>query len=163
MGEILGKIYCVAEDLFGQNLAEYLWGYNCQTEVYDRHNLFNTFGIIAIVISLVLVVAYYYLPLFLFNHPRSNRWWNWSIILLVSSTINFFIASIWTQNDFLDGKIGDCLMYTRDEVGEIIAHLINRSDCWMFGLSNFIFSILPFIFWTLLFKWGSTNCKNSPR
>lgn len=162
MEEILGKIYCLVEDLFGQYLAEYLWGYNCQTGGYDGQNLFNTFGIIAIFISLLFVLAYYYLPLFLFDHPRSNRWWNWLIILLVSSTVNFFIASIWIKNDFLDGKIGDCLMYTRDEAGEIVAQLIDKSDCWMFGLSNFFFSILPFLIWTLIFKWWSTNCKHSP-
>lgn len=162
MDEILGKIYCLFEGVFGQYLAEYLWGYNCQTGVYDGRILFNTIGIITISISLLFVLAYYYLPLLLFDHPRSNRWWNWVIILFVSSTINFFIASIWIKNDFLDGNIGDCLMYTRDEGGEIISQLIYKSDCWMFGLTNFIISIMVFVLGSLIFKWWSTNCKHSP-
>lgn len=162
MEEVLGKIYCLFEGFFGQYLAEYLWGYNCQTGVYDGKILFNIIGIITIFISMVFVFAYYYLPLFLFNHPRSNRWWNWLIILLVSSTINFFIAAIWIRNDFLDGNIGDCLMYTRDEAGEIVAQLIYKNDCWMFGLTNFIFSAIVFFIGSIAFKWWSTNCKYSP-
>ena len=160
--ELLGDIYCWFESLFGQFLAEYLWGYNCQTEIYDGKNLFNSIGIIAIVISLVFVLAYYYLPLFLFNHPRSNRWWNWLIILLIAGGINFFIAYGWTINDLLNGDIGDCLMYTRDSDGNIISQLIYKKDCWLFGLSNFFVSSMFFIVWSLIFKWRSRNCKHSP-
>ena len=170
MDEILGKIYCLFEGVFGQYLAEYLWGYNCQTEVYDGQNLFNIIGLITIGVAFLFALAYYYLPLYFFNHPRSNRWWNWLIILFVSGIVNFFIASIWIKNDFLDGRIGDCLMYTRDEAGEIVAQLIYKSDSWMFGLANFIFSATVFFFCSLvvllLGSWisnlGSTNCRYTP-
>lgn len=163
MSEFLGKIYCfLFEGLFGQNLAEYLWGYNCETEVYDGLNLFNTIGGNTIIISLLLVLAYYYLPLYFFNHPRSNRWWNWLFILFISGIGNLIIASIWINNHFLDGRIGDCLLYTRDEAGEIVAQLIYKSDFWMFGLANFIFSVGVFVLGSIVFKWWSTNCKYSP-
>ena len=162
MDEILGKIYCLFEGVFGQYLAEYLWGYNCQTGVYDGRILFNIIGVITIAVAVIFAFAYYRLPLYLFNQPRSNRWRNWVIILFVSGIINFFIASIWIKNDFLDGNIGDCLMYTRDEAGEIVAQLIYKSDCWMFGLTNFIFSAVVFFIGSMAFKWWSTNCKHSP-
>ena len=170
MSEMLGKFYCLAEGLFGQYLAEYLWGYNCQTEVYDGQNLFNLIGVVTISITLIFALAYYYLPLYLFNHPRSNRWWNWLIILFVSSTINFFIASLLIKNHFLDGKIGDCLMYTSDEAEEIVAQLINKSDIWMFGLTNFFFSAGVFfivsigvlIIGSRISKCGSANCRYTP-
>lgn len=162
MNELLGNIYCLLENWFGQDLAEYLWGYNCKTEVYDGLNLFNSIGVNTILISLLFVIAYYYIPIYFFNHPRTNRWWNWLIILVVSGLVNFFYASITIKNHFLDGRIGDCLMYTRDEAGEIVSQLIYKSDCWMFGLVNFIISILVFIIGTLLFKHWSTNCKYSP-
>lgn len=160
--ELLGNIYCWFESIFGQYLAEYLWGYNCQTGIYDSKNLFNSIGIITIGISFLLVLAYYYLPIFLFNHPRTNRWWNWLIILLIAGFINFFIAYGWTINDFLNGTIGDCLMYIRDSQGNIITQLIYKTDCWLFGLSNFFVTILFFIIWTLMLKWWSRNCKYSP-
>lgn len=162
MEEFLGNIYCWFESLFGKNLGEYLWGYNCETQVYDGNNLFNAIGVIAILLSLIFVWAYYYLPLPLFNHPRSNRWWNWLIILLIASGINFIIGYGWTIKDFLNGNIGDCLMYTKDAEGNIISQLINKRDCWLFGLSNFFVSAMFFIGWTLLLKWGSRNCKHSP-
>jgi len=160
--ELLGNIYCWFESLFGQNLAEYLWGYNCDTGEYNSINLFNSIGLITIFITFILVLAYYYLPLLLFNHPRSNRWWNWLIILLIAGAINFFIGYGWTINDFLDGNIGDCLMYTRDPDGNIISQLINKKDCWLFGLSNFIVSAMFFVLWSSILKWGSRNCKHSP-
>ena len=162
MDKILGKIYCWFESIFGQNFAEYLWGYDCETLVYSGKNLFNTIGLIAIGISLVFVIAYYYLPLWGFNHPRTNRWWNWIIILLIAGIINLFIGYGWTINDFLNGSIGDCLMYTRDPDGNIISQLIFQKDCWLFGLSNFFVTALFFAFWTLILKWKSRNCKNPP-
>jgi hypothetical protein len=161
MDEILGKIYCWFESIFGQNFGEYLWGYNCETQYYSGQNVFNSIGLITICISLVFLIAYYYLPLWGFNHPRTNRWWNWLIILLLTGVINLFIGYSWTINDFLNGNIGDCLMYTRDSDGNIISQLIFQKDCWLFGLSNFFVSAIFFIAFTYMFKWWSPNCKHS--
>lgn len=160
--ELLGNIYSWFESFFGQNLAEYLWGYNCETQDYSGNNLFNSIGLITLGVSFLLVLAYYYLPIPMFNHPRFNKWWNWLIILLIAGSINFFIAYGWTVNDFLNGDIGDCLMYTRDEQGNVITQLIYEIDCVLFGLSNFFVSTMFFIGWSILLKWGSRNCKHSP-
>jgi len=162
MEELLGNIYCWFESLFGQNLAEYLWGYNCETQGYSNVNLFNSIGLLTIVVVLIFVLAYYYLPLYLFNHPRSNRWWNWLIILGLAGFVNFLIASIWTVNDFLNGNIGDCLIYTRDEGGNIVVQHIYETNCFLFGLSNIFISTLFFILFSILFERWSRNCKYSP-
>lgn len=161
--KLFAKIYNWFESLFGQDLGEYLWGYNCDTQIYSGNNLFTTIGLITLGISFLFVLAYYYLPLPLFNHPRFNRWWNWLIVLLIAGSINFFIAFEWTINDFLNGNISDCIMYTRDLDGNVISQLINEIDCWLFGLSNFFVSAGFFIGWTLVLKWRSPNCKHSPR
>ena len=158
MNDILGTVYCWFESLFGKNIGEYLWGYDCNTQTYDGKNLFNTIGLITIGVSLLWVLIYYYA----INHTRFSQWWHWMIILLVSGIINFFIAYGWTINDFLNGAIGDCLMYTRDEEGHITSQLIYKNDCWLFGLSNFFVSILFFIVFSFMFKWWSRNCKHSP-
>jgi hypothetical protein len=158
MDEILGTIYCWFESLFGKYLADHLWGYDCNTESFSAKIIFNQIGLITILISLALVLTYYYA----INHPRFHRWWHWSLILLLSGIINFFIAYGWTNFDFSNGIIGDCLMYMRDEEGDIISYLIVGSDCWMFGIVNFIVSAMFFILFSFIFKWGSRNCKYSP-
>jgi len=157
MKNLFGDIYCWFEPLFGQNLAEHLWGYNCETLAYER-NAFNTIGLITLAISFLIVMIYYYG----INHPRFNRWWSWLIILGITGTINLFIGYYWTATDFHYGYIGDCLMYVRDADGVIISHLIHESDCWKFGVANFIVSIGFFTILSFIFKWWSTNCKRSP-
>jgi len=158
MNDVLGTIYCWFESLFGQYLAEYLWGYNCNTETYDGKNLFNSIGLITIAVSLAFVLIYYYV----INHTRFAQWWHWTIVLLLTSVLNLFIAYGWTVSDFQNGAIGDCLMYKRDGEGNILSQLIYADDCWMFGLSNFFVSIMFFIVFSFMFKWWSRNCKHSP-
>jgi hypothetical protein len=158
MDELLGNIYCWLESLFGQNLGEYLWGYDCNTQTYGGKNLFNTIGLITLAVSFLSVLAYYYF----INHTRFAQWWHWLIVLIVSGVINFFIAYGIVINDFLNGSIGDCLMYIRDEEGNVVSQLIYESDSWAFGLSNFFVSTLFFIVFSFMFKWWSSNCKHSP-
>jgi hypothetical protein len=152
------------ESLFGQNLADHLWGYNCETQSYRNSNAFNGIGLITLAISLVIVIIYYYV----INHPRFNRWWSWLIMLGVSGISCLFIGYQWTATDFINGYIGDCLMYIRDEDGNIVSSLIHEADCWMFGVANLIISVVFFIAFTFVVKIAgrfiplSRNCKYSP-
>lgn len=158
MDEILGNIYCWFEFLFGQNLGEYLWGYDCSTQAYGGKNLFNIIGFITLSVSLLFVLGYYYA----INHPRFSRWWHWLIVLIGAGIINLFIAYGWTVNDFLNGNICDSLLYERDGDGNIVSQLIYSSDCLLFGVANFFISTMFFIVLSFSFKWGSRNCKHSP-
>ena len=158
MEDFLGNIYCWFESIFGSNLADHLWGYDCLTQSYSNPNIFNQIGSLTIFIALFLVIIFYYI----INHPRFNRWWNWLIILGVAGLICLIIGYAWTINDFLNGNISDCLMYTRDENNNIISQHIFKTDCWMFGLANMFVSFLFFIVFSLTLKWGSRNCKHSP-
>jgi hypothetical protein len=158
MSEFFGTIYCWFESLFSQDMAEYLWGYNCTTQDYSNPNLFNQIGLTTLIVSLFFVWAYYYW----INHPRFNGWKSWLLVLVTASVINLFIAYGWTASDFLSGTIGDCLMFTRDEEGNIIAQLIHESDCVMFGVANSIVSALFFTVFSFISKWKSRNCKHSP-
>ena len=38
--DFIGRIYCFLESLFGEQLGEYLWGYNCETDDYTNPLLF---------------------------------------------------------------------------------------------------------------------------
>jgi len=156
--KILPNIYGWFESLYSSKLADYLWGFDCETGLFSGKLVSNSIGLIALSISLAFVIIYYYA----INHPRFNRWWSWLIMFLSSSTINFFIGYAITFRDFSNGSIGDCLMFIKDENGQIISKLINESDCWMFGVTNFIVSALFFIALTFILKWGSRNSKYSP-
>ncbi len=146
MKEILPTIYCWFESLFGSNLADYLWGYNCDEQAYTGDIIFNLIGFLAIIISLFLVLAYYYWPL---NHPRFNRWWSWLIVLILSSILNLFVGYTISVTHLNSGDIGSCMT-------------VSEFDCWMFGVANFIVSAFFFSFLTLIFKWKSSNAKYSP-
>lgn len=156
METLLGNIYCWFETFFGQNLAEHLWGFDGNE--YTLANIYNSVGLIVLLVSLFFVLLYYYI----LNHPRFNKWWSWLIVLLVNGTINLFIGYAWAATDYLDGNIADNLMYARNEEGEIVSYLITSSDCWGFGIANFFIAILFFTLLSCCLKWGSRNCKHSP-
>jgi hypothetical protein len=158
MNYFLGEIYCWFESLFGLYLADHLWGYNCNTQQFDGANIFNQVGLITVVVSLCIVLLYYYV----INHPEFNRWKSWLLMLGISGIIHFFIAYGWVVADYMNGTIGDCLMYMRDANGNIIAELISESDCIMFGVANFIISALWFILFSFLLKWKSRSANHSP-
>jgi hypothetical protein len=158
MEDFFGTIYSLFDALFGQNLAEYLWGYNCETQSYSNANLFNHVGLVTLGISLGTVVIYYYV----INHPRFNRWWSWSIMLGLTTVIGFVVGFCKTLTDYQNGYIGDCLMYTRDEEGNIVSTLISESDCWGFGGSNLFVAAIFFFIFSLIAKLFSRNCKYSP-
>lgn len=157
MDNLFGNIYCLFESLFGQSLADHLWGYNCSTQIYDNPNTFNRAGIFCIVIVLAIVLIYYYI----FNPVRLKHLW-WSITLLLTGFINLFIGYGITVTDLNDGRIGDCLMYQLDAEGNVVSTLIDSSNCWMFGISNFIIASILFFLLSCIAKWGSKGNKYIP-
>lgn len=157
MDEILGEIYCLFESLFGENFGNYLWGWNCDDETFTNPNKFNQIGLICLAISLVTVVIYYYV----FNPVRRQRLW-WLVTMAATILINGFIGYYITINDYLDGKIGDCLLHNRDEEGNIIATLITEWDCVYFGITNLIVSAIFFFLFSMILKWGSNGNKHYP-
>lgn len=154
----MGSIYCFLDYVFGINLAEYLWGYDCTTGGYTNENLFNIIGGLTIVITLFFTLIYYYA----IRHPRFTGWGSWLLVMAIVGIINFFIGYGWTINDLLNGKIGDCLVYIFDQDGKIISTQIDSLNCIMFGVVNFLFSILLFALLSFSLKWWSKHAKYSP-
>lgn len=156
--EFIGRIYCFFESLFGQQLGEYLWGYNCETGDYTNPALFSRIALWTLSISLVIGVLYYYI----INSSRFHRWWSWLIMLFSNSLLCFFFAYRWIIEDFKNNLIGDCLLYQRDEAGTIIESYITDSSFWGFSLANAIISLFLFFMLSMLLKWRSVNCRKSP-
>lgn len=145
MEDFLGDIYCWFESLFGVNLAQYLWGYNCETQGFMTPSLFNKIGITTIVITFLMVILYY----FIINPPHKLIR-NWFIALGVLGLVIFSVSYFWLLSDFNSGIIGDCLMYSRDEHGEVVSQLIYSSDILWFGIINSILSMILFFLFSFI-------------
>ncbi len=156
--EFIGRIYCFFESLFGQQLGEYLWGYNCETEDYSNPDLFPRIALWTLLISLLIAVIYYYI----IDNTRFSRWWHWLIMLFSNSILCFLFAYWWIKEDYLDNLIGDCLLYQKNESGETIGHYITNSNFCGFSLANAIISLFLFFMLSLILKWRSVSCRKSP-
>ena len=141
--------------LYGYDLADYLSGYVCPSEEseggYLASNQFLVYGFVALGIAFVVTLIYYYV----INHPRFNKLWSWLIVLLLVGISNLLIGALMTIGDLGAGNIGDCLI--NGENGGIY-----NSNCWMFGLANFLISAAFFIIFSVGLKWWSKNCKRTP-
>lgn len=150
MGEFFGSIYCWAEDFFGLDLAEYLWG----TTGQDGTNKFIGIGMSMLAISLVVMIVYYYIV----NHPRLNNWWGWSIFLAVNAVVNLIVGLTWVLKDKYEG-----LMTQVDpSTGELVELPIAEGNIAAFGVTNMINSIIAFVVLSYICKWWSTNCSRAP-
>lgn len=151
MGEFFGSLYCIFEDFFGLELAEYLWG-NASPE--STTNSFIGIGFWMLGISLGMTLIFYYGV----NHPDLNNWWGWGIFLVVNAVINFFVGWQIVLRDYYDG-----LMVAIDPATNMEVPLnIGKSEILCFGVSNMILSIVAFIIFSFIFKWWSRNCSSAP-
>lgn len=151
MGEFFGSIYCIFEDFFGLDLAEYMWG---TASSVSQTNSFIGVGFSMFGISLAMVIIYYYL----INHPRLNNWWGWLIFLVTNALINFIVGWQYVLKDYYDGK-----MVTINPSTNLQVPLnIGETEILCFGVSNMILSIIAFILFSFIAKWWSTNCSRAP-
>lgn len=153
MEDILGNIYSWFESLYGYNLGNYLWGLDCNNQ-YTNPTLFNNIGIVAMSISVVIAIVYY----FVINSPKLVSWWQWLIVLVINGLINFIVGFSWVLNDLNSGKIPECFVYANGDG----AQLIDSANCLGFGMANFIFSVVFFFVVSFVIKRFSSNCSNTP-
>lgn len=152
-------IYRLFSSIYGENMADYLAGYDCIKEEFDvLPNLFIPIGIVAIGIALLFFVVYYYIV----NSAKFNRWYHWVIVMLLVGVVNLFIGYGWTSPKL--PEIGECLRYLVNEDGELnkSIEVITNGSFWLFGLANAIVSALFFIIISFAGKWGSSQCKHTP-
>lgn len=151
MGEFFGSIYCVFEDFFGLELAEYLWG---QASPESTTNSFIGIGFWMLGISLGMTIIYYYVV----DYPKFGNWWGWGIFLLGNAFINFIVGWQIVLRDYHEG-----LMVTINPSTNMKEPLnIGVSEILCFGVSNMILSIAVFFIFSLIVKWWSTNCPHAP-
>lgn len=151
MGNFFGVIYCLFERLFGIELADYLWGI---ASPLSTTNQFIGIGLWMLGISFFMVMLYYYIV----NHPKIATWWGWLIFLGANALINFFVGWQWVLSDYYEGKMVELDPATNMQV----PLNITSSELLSFGVADMILSIFVFILFSLILKWKSNNCSNSP-
>lgn len=151
MGEFFGSIYCWLEDLFGIELANYLWG---ESSPEQLSNMFISIGLSMLGITFLSAICYYYI----INHPRLNNWWGWAIFGGINAAINFVVGYQWVLKDYYNG-----LMIKKNAAtGKMIDLPINDSNIIAFGITNMIDAIIAFFLISCIIKWWSTNCSRPP-
>lgn len=136
---------------FIANIYE-LWGafyfYNgFSQDMYDINAYTPIF--IWMIASVVLVnITYYYIV----NSPRLSRWWHWLIFNVVTSLLNFGIGwgiSYGRLFDLYNDQNMDLPYYAMTEF-------------FPFAIICFCWTFVLFFIFSMMIKWGSSQCKHSP-
>lgn len=150
MGNFFGSLYCIFEEFFGLELADYMWG---QTADDQTSNLFIGIGYWLLGISILIAIVFYYL----INKPRFGNIWAWLIACATNMVVNFLMGYYWTVSDLYAGL----MVATNPKTGIQEQLPIDQSNCLCFGVSNAIISIALFFIISLIIKNGS-HSKNAP-
>lgn len=150
MGNFFGSLYCIFEEFFGLDLADYMWG---QTADEQTSNLFIGIGYYLLGITTLIAIVFYYV----INKPRFGNFVAWLIVCTINAVVNFFIGYYWTVSDLYAGL----MVATNHKTGIQEQLPITQSNCLCFGVSNAIISIVLFFIISLTIKNGS-HSKNAP-
>jgi hypothetical protein len=137
------SIYRWFISFFGDDLADHLAGFDCQEEAYTGNNLYIPIGIVAVIISLAVMLLYYYA----INSAKLNKWQHWIIALLFAGVVNLFTGYKWTAGEL--PNIGECLN-------------TSMLHCWFFGMANAFIAIIFFIIFSFALRFWSRNCCRTP-
>lgn len=124
-------------------LLSYFDGFS--DNMYDN-GLYLSIGYCLILVPVVLLTLYYYV----LNSRKFNKWWQWLLLVVIICVINFGIAFGVSYNGIY-GQYGTNL------VGYPLI-----SDCLGFSFINFTWSFLISFVWSMIIKWGSSQCRRTP-
>ena len=146
MGEFFGSVYCWFEDVFGLELANYLWG-NLSPD--QQTNMYVPIGFTMLAVSLLVCLLYYYI----IDHPKLAKWWGWLIFLGSNAVANFLIGWQWVLRHYYLGYMVGIDSSTKKDYDLNISY----GDMLCFGFANMLLAILVFGILSLLMKWWSKN------
>lgn len=136
-------------NVYGQDLFYHLKGWdNGLQDFVAANNQFPTIWMVTFFSALLVFVVYYYI----LNHPRFNKVWHWLITMAVLAIGIFF----WSRGLVLS-DIAGVSMHPIDP-----ALNVSADNALMFGVYNAVLSAIFFFFFSIVGRFGSKNCKNSP-
>lgn len=136
-------------NVYGQDLFYHLKGWdNGMQDFVAANNQFPTIWLVTFFSALLVFVVYYYI----LNHPRFNKVWHWLITMAVLA-ISIFV---WSRG-LVMSDIAGVSMHPIDP-----ALNVSADNALMFGVYNAVLSAIFFLFFSVVGRFGSKNCKNSP-
>jgi hypothetical protein len=138
------SIYMLFGSFYGQGMALHLKGMGLDGLENTGTPWYTIFGIV-MVLSTGLIYAWQY---HLLDSPKWSGKKHWWVFASLAASLNYCVGFLTTWNTVLDGEFCDQLT-------------ISLADCFGFGLSNALWSLL--LYWiitaTSLFRQFSVNCK----
>ena len=136
-------------NVYGQDLFYHLKGWdNGMQDFVAANNQFPTIWLVTFFSALLVFVVYYYI----LNHPRFNKVWHWLITMAVLAIGIFF----WSRGLVLSDIAGVSLHPIDPALN------VSADNALMFGVYNAVLSAIFFLFFSIVGRFGSKNCKNSP-
>ena len=136
-------------NVYGQDLFYHLKGWdNGMQDFVAANNQFPTIWLVTFFSALLVFVVYYYI----LNHPRFNKVWHW-LITMAFLAINIFV---WSRGLVMSDIAGVSLHPIDPALN------VSADNALMFGVYNAILSAIFFFFFSIVGRFGSKNCKNSP-
>ena len=139
-------IYELFRSLFSVDLADHLYGLD-NTGSTNVRSLYVYVGLAMLVISLIIAAIYYYAV----NNSKYNRWYHWTMALVLNAVINLFLGFYLPFRDYQAGTIADEI---RPGVG--------IGDLWGFGFANALVSLFFFFAFSMILQNKSRNYANVP-
>lgn len=136
-------------NVYGQDLFYHLKGWdNGMQDFVAANNQFPTIWLVTFFSALLVFVVYYYI----LNHPRFNKVWHWLITMAVLA-IGIFV---WSRGLVMSDIAGVSLHPIDPALN------VSADNALMFGVYNAVLSAIFFLFFSVVGRFGSKNCKNSP-
>ena len=136
-------------NVYGQDLFYHLKGWdNGMQDFVAANNQFPTIWLVTFFSAFLVFVVYYYI----LNHPRFNKVWHWLITMAVLA-IGIFI---WSRGLVMSDIAGISLHPIDPALN------VSADNALMFGVYNAVLSAIFFLFFSVVGRFRSKNCKNSP-
>lgn len=116
-------------------------------DMFDN-SLYLPIGLCMVLIPVVFLTLYYYV----LNSARYNKWWHWLLLVIVLCVVNFGISYLVSYRNIMN-------IYT-DMNSEPSYSL--GTYCFSFSMINVFWCFVVSFIWSLIIKWGSSDCRRTP-
>lgn len=116
-------------------------------DMFDN-SLYLPIGLCMVLIPIVFLTLYYYV----LNSARFNKWWHWLLLVVVLCVVNFGISYLVSYRNILN-------VYT--DMNSEPSYALGTC-CFSFSIINVLWCFVVSFIWSLIIKWGSSQCKRTP-